>query len=127
MSKASFARRSQDYGLRAEGRWHTRFAMPPNANAHGFAHQDALQFAAEFGLPATLGLMLLVLALMTRLVHIAWRRARAEPLALVGVLVAGLTLSLAWFPIHAPLTACLLALAVGRSSRIILETESVPT
>ncbi|MBK8284964.1 MAG: O-antigen ligase family protein [Ahniella sp.] len=116
----SYARLSQEYRLRAELRWHTRFNLPPNANAHVLAHQDTLQFAAEFGAPAALLAIVFVLTLMVRMARLARDNTDPETLALLGVLVAGTTLSLAWFPLHVPLTACLLIFAAARSLRLLI-------
>ena len=48
---------------------------------------------------------------------------RAEPLAVLGILVAGAVAALAWFPLQMPLTAVVLLLACGRGWRLLVADE----
>lgn len=119
----SYARDSQRFRVRAAEAWHTRLEMPPNANAFVYAHQDYLQWAAEFGLPSLLLGLAGFFAVLWRCALAAWRSTDPETLAIVSTLCAGAVMALAWFPIHVPILAALLALAFGRAV-ILGETRS---
>ncbi|AVP96369.1 hypothetical protein C7S18_03810 [Ahniella affigens] len=111
----SYARDSQRFRVRAAEAWRTRLEMPPNANAFVYAHQDYLQWGAEFGLPSLLLGLAGLFAVLWRCALAAWRNADPETLAVVSTLCAGAVMALAWFPIHVPILAALLALAFGRA------------
>lgn len=113
-----YAKDSQRYRLHVSERWRTRLEMPPNANAFVYAHQDYLQWAAEFGLPSLLAGLAGLLWLVLRLLRQAWQQPDPERLSLSGVLITASVMALAWFPMHIPLLAALIALALGRAWRL---------
>lgn len=125
----SFAEQAQVRRIEAEQRWRSALPMPPNAQAFVHVHQDYLQLAAEAGIPA---LLLALIALgwsVVNLLTIALRTQAAEPLALLGLLASGSVMSLAWFPMHIPLTQALLAIATGRAIAVLAASapEPLPT
>lgn len=118
---ASYAQLSQRMRLQAELRWRTRLLPPPTGTTFVVAHQEYLQLAAEAGVPVLLSLMLAAGALIGGLLRAARSPGPTEPLALLGVLVAGAVSALAWFPLQIPLTAVMLLLAAGRAWRLLAE------
>ncbi len=122
----SYAAEAQHHRLAAEMHAQARLLPPPTASAFVHAHNDFLQLAAEAGLPTLLALLAAFGLLMARLQRLVACSPRAEPLALLGVLVAGAVAGLAWFPLQIPFTAVVLLLACGRAWRLIAEAERAP-
>lgn len=87
--------------LAAEERWGVDLSNPGFVGSYAEAHNDALQAAAELGVPAAI--------LIGILVALAFRRSK-DPL-----LVAGFVAVLAWFPLQRPVTAIVLLAAIGAS------------
>jgi len=115
----SFAEQAQVRRIEAEQRWRSALPMPPNAQAFVHVHQDYLQLAAEAGVPALLSALFALGWLVLNLLNVALRTQAAEPLALLAMLVSGGVMSLAWFPMHIPLTQALLAIATGRAVAVL--------
>lgn len=117
----TYAAEAHTQRMAAEIRLRQRLGPPVNAGAFGFAHQDYLQFAAETGIPSLLAILGALGMLVAGLLGLARSPGPAEPLALLGVLIAGAVAALAWFPMQIPLTAVLLLLACGRAWRLIAD------
>jgi O-antigen ligase len=116
----TFASEFVRHRLDAELRWRVRFIQPAGS-FFAQAHQDYLQLAAEWGLPALAFLCaagLVVLMALVRNIILGGKPIREEAVIL-AILVAGTIEALAWFPFQAPNTAVPLLLAAGRGWRII--------
>jgi O-antigen ligase len=112
----TFRAEAVDHQLAAEIRLRERLATP-EPNSFVYAHQDYLQWAAEAGLPA---LLLLLAAMAMLLTTLIWRVSRSlQQQVLIAILSAGAVSALAWFPMHIPLTSCVLLLCAGRAWRLI--------
>ncbi len=116
----SYAAESTSRRLDAEMRWQQRFLQPAGAS-FVYAHQEWLQLAAEYGVPAMLMILIAFVVVILRLVTKVPQAAGddAERIMLAGVLVTGLVISVAWFPMQIPITAVVLLMAIGRSWRLI--------
>jgi O-antigen ligase len=112
--------------MAAEIRLGERFVQPLGTSfAH--AHNDYLELAAEAGLPALLAALAGLAAVLYGLAARLLRRPDPEAAALMAVLVAGAVAALAWFPLHIPLLAMLLLLALGRAwRRVAARPEAGP-
>lgn len=117
----SYAAEGQTQRLAAELRLRERLAPASNAAAFVNAHQDYLQLAAEAGVPTLLAFLGGLGTMIVSLLRLARSPGDPEPLALLGVLVAGAVAALAWFPMQIPFTAVVLLLACGRAWRVIAE------
>ena len=116
----SYAAQTQSHRLAAERHLRERLIPPPPSSAFVYAHQDYLQFAAETGVPALFAALAALALVLGGLLRIATTR---EPLALLGVLVAGTVAALAWFPLQIPLIAVLLLVACGRAWRLVADAR----
>ena len=119
----SYAAESQSHRLAAELKLRERLLPPAPATTFVHAHNDYLQLAAEAGVPTLLALMAALGMLIFGLLQRARSPGRAEPLAVLGILVAGAVAALAWFPLQMPLTAVVLLLACGRGWRLLVADE----
>lgn len=112
--------------MAAELRLRERLVQPLGTSfAH--AHNDYLELAAEAGLPALLAALAGLAALFFGLAARLLRRADPETAVLMAVLVAGAVAALAWFPLHIPLLAMILLLALGRAWRRVAERPEAGT
>jgi O-antigen ligase len=108
--------------LTAELRHHRRLVIPLLTSTFSEAHSEYLQGAAEGGLPAALGVMVAMGALLAGLASIAADpidARHAEAMLLVTLLGAAAIASLTWFPFQRPGSAVPLLLAAGRGWRVL--------
>lgn len=115
----------------AELRWRRRLANPVLAGSYAEAHNEALQAAAELGIPAALLLLAAAGLVVAPLVRPGGGEARqgdpgllGERAAVLGTLAAGAVAALAWFPLQRPATALLLLVALGRAWRLAADAEA---
>ncbi len=109
--------------LRAELRHERRFTIPVLTSSFGEAHSEYLQAAAEAGLPAALGVVVALGALLAGLTSVAvdpHDARRAEAVVLVALLGTGAVAALMWFPLQRPITALPLLLAAGRGWALLV-------
>jgi O-antigen ligase len=97
----------------------------PEGKTFAHAHNDYLELAAEAGLPALLAALAGVAAVLYGLALRLWRRHDVEAAVLFALLVAGSVAALAWFPLHIPLLAMILLLALGRAWRRVAAPPEV--
>jgi O-antigen ligase len=109
--------------LAAEIRARRRFVAPLLTSSYAEAHCDYLQVFSDAGTPAGLLTLAAVASLFAALVAAVRRHRAAEAILLLGVLAAGATAALTWFPLQRPVTAVPILLAAGRAWRI---SESPP-
>ncbi len=102
--------------LAAEIRLRRRLTTPIMASTYGEAHDEPLQAAAEWGLPAAVSATAVVLLLVLA-AGVRAEETDAEGLVLAGVLAAATVSALTWFPFQQVSTSVPLLLAVGRSWR----------
>lgn len=124
----AFSKLAETFRLRAELRYRTRLTPPPNASGFTQAHNDYLQFAAEYGLP----ILLLWLAAFWVLIDRLARRAdieqgRGEATRDLAVLAALAVSALAWFPLHIPALMVLLILGLADSLRVLTAVDADPS
>ena len=115
--------------LAAEIRARHRFVTPLVTTSYAEAHCDYLQVFSDAGAPAGLLALGAVGCLFAALVSAARRRIDPEAIVLLGVLAAGATAALTWFPLQRPVTAVPILLAAGRAWRISAadpEAEGAP-
>ena len=107
----TFASEFMTHRLEAEKRWRTRLENPfLPSGAYGEAHNDSLQLAAEWGVPATLALGAALAILL-----ISAMRAEDPDLAIpAAILLCLVVASLSWFPLQRPTTALIGLIAAGR-------------
>jgi O-antigen ligase len=104
--------------LAAEIRARHRFVTPLVTTSYAEAHCDYLQVFSDAGAPAGLLALGAVGCLFAALVSAARRRIDPEAIVLLGVLAAGATAALTWFPLQRPVTAVPILLAAGRAWRV---------
>lgn len=102
--------------LAAEVRLRRRLTTPILTSSYGEAHDEALQAAAEWGVPAAACATAVVLVLVLT-TCVRARATDAEGLVLAGVLVAAAVAALTWFPFQQASTSVPLLLALGRAWR----------
>jgi len=102
--------------LAAELRLRRRLTTPVVTSSYGETHDELLQAAAEWGIPAAVAAAAVVLVLVVGACARA-DEADAEALVLAGVLAAATVAALTWFPFQQASTRVPLLLAVGRAWR----------
>jgi tetratricopeptide (TPR) repeat protein len=114
---AEFVRHRLDAEIAAK----RRLTTPLTTSSYGEAHNDYLQPFAEEGVPAALALLgaaALVVAATARRAARSAGAERTEAALLLGLLTAGATAALTWFPFQRPITALPLLFALGRAWRL---------
>jgi O-antigen ligase len=119
----SYANDGLRHRLNAEIRLKTRLEQPLGSTFTQ-AHQEALQLAAEVGLPAILAVITALGLTLTQLMRLKLNPSTppAEQLEaglLFTALTAGCIMSLAWFPWQIPFTSLLLLITLGRALFLI--------
>lgn len=104
----------------AELRWRTRLMNPVLTGSYAEAHNDYLQAAAEFGVPAAI-----LVAVALGIVALLLLRRRRDAVT-GGLLVAATIAALTWFPLHRAPTALLVVAAAGHAWRLSLDAEETP-
>jgi O-antigen ligase len=99
--------------LAAEVRLRQRLTTRNVTSSYDHAHDEPLQAAAEWGVPAAVSASVAVLILVVA----AGTRPDVEGLVLSGVLAAAAVAALTWFPFQQPSTMVPLLLALGRAWR----------
>jgi O-antigen ligase len=99
-----------------------RFATPLATSSYGEAHDEYLQPFAEEGAVAGVALVAAAVLVFAGVARTAFRRGvdaagGSEAVLLAGLLAAGATAALTWFPLQRPITAIPLLLALGRAWR----------
>ncbi len=114
--------------LAAEIRHRQRFVIPLLTSSFGEAHSEYLQTAAEAGVPAALGLLVALAALLAAIARLAGRGGaddlRREAVVLTALLAAAAVSAVTWFPLQRPVTAVPILLAAGRAWRVLGATAA---
>lgn len=81
------------------------------------AHDDFLEFAAELGIPALAGVLLLILGALWRSLRDARQGGSAAvwPVSRLALLTGGCLHALVSFPLHSPASAALFWIVIGRA------------
>lgn len=112
--------------LSAEIRYGERFLNPTMTSNYSEAHSEYLQLAAEAGIPAALAALGAWGLLLWGVVRVAVAAGphRREAVLLTGILMAGATAALTWFPLKQPALCVPLLLAAGRAWSLSAEGET---
>jgi hypothetical protein len=107
--------------LAAEIRHRQRFVIPLLTSSFGEAHSEYLQAAAEAGVPAAIGIVGALLAVLVGIARVAVAddERRREAVVLTALLAAAAVSALTWFPLQRPVTAVPILLAAGRAWRLL--------